>query len=275
MPARIVVYTDLDGTLLDHDTYSAGAAEEALVELERRRVPVVLVTSKTRAEVDVVRRTLGNKEPFVTENGGGVFIPQEYFNKKIEGETRIGRYHVLALGRPYEEVADALEEIAAEARAEVVGFRQMSAREIAQNTGLSVEEAELAKRRDFDEPFFFAGGGVKAEKKLGDAARARGMEIARGGRFWHLFAGSDKGKAVKKLMGLFRNHKRDRLRAIGIGDSANDLAMLKVVDVAVLLPGADGSFDAEVLEKLPRVKRGPAAGPVGWNEVMLEMLRQV
>jgi mannosyl-3-phosphoglycerate phosphatase len=272
IPARILVFTDLDGTLLDHQSYSAKAAEAALRELKRRRVPVVFVTSKTRAEVEVIRRELENTDPFITENGGGVFIPQEYFQRRIEGEVRIGRYHVLALGRPYEEVAAALEEIATEAGAEVVGFRQMSAKEVAENTGLSREKAQLAKKRDFDEPFYFVRGGEDTEKRLEEAAILRGMNVTRGGRFWHLTAGSHKGKAVKKLIELFRSQRQERMRTVGLGDSEVDLPMLAAMDVAFLLPNRTGGHDEKVMERLPRVKKVSEPGPAGWSEVMLRLI---
>src|SRR5713226_6564538 len=85
LAARHLIFTDLDGTLLDARTYSWAGAEPALAEIERRRIPLVLVTSKTRAEVEPLRRKLGHAHPFITENGGGVFIPDGYFNLKIPG----------------------------------------------------------------------------------------------------------------------------------------------------------------------------------------------
>jgi len=272
LPARHLIFTDLDGTLLDHRTYSWAAAEEALEEIERRRVPLVFVTSKTRAELEVLRRKLGHDHPFVTENGGGIFIPQGYFNLPLAGARRAGRYHCFALGRPYKEIVSALEELAAEAAVSVVGFHQMSAREIAQNTGLSVREAELARQREFDEPFFFAGAGEAAVQKFRQAARRRRMEVVRGGRFWHLAAGSDKGRAVRHLVKLYRRALRSRLRSVGLGDSPNDLSLLAAVDLAVLLPQPDGSFDSEVLARLPHLLRGTAPGPAGWNQAVLQIL---
>ncbi len=272
LPPRYVVFTDLDGTLLDQRTYSWAAAQPALDELERRSIPLVFCTSKTRAEVEDLRRRMRNPHPFITENGGGVFIPQEYFKRKIPGDTRIGRYHCLALGKPYEEMVEQLEEIAAEAGAEVVGFHQMSAREVAANTRLDLRQAELAKRRDFDEPFFFAGANPEAERKFVQIARQRGLEVARGGRFHHLFAGSDKGKAVRKLTELYRDASHVRMRSVALGDSANDLPMLAAVEQSFLLPGPDGQFNAEVLAKLPKVARGEAPGPEGWNDAVLRLL---
>lgn len=275
LPANLVIFTDLDGTLLDHHTCSWAAAEEALEELQRRRVPLVFVTSKTRAEVEVLQRKMGWAQPFITENGGGIFIPHGYFPQRIEGVTRMGRCHCVALARPYAEIVEELETIAEEAGAGIVGFHQMSAREIVQNTGLPPKQAELARQREFDEPFFFAGAGEDRIQRFVHLAKLRGIEIARGGRFWHAFSGSDKGRAVKRLMKLYREVRRGArsgLRAVGLGDSANDLPMLAAVDVPVLLPKPDGSFDREVVKKLPRIARAGATGPKGWNEAVAQLL---
>ena len=273
LPTNLVIFTDLDGTLLDHHSYSWAAAEDALAELLRRRVPLVFVTSKTRAEVEVLQRKMGWIQPFITENGGGIFLPHGYFPQHIEGATRIGRYHCLALARPYAEIVDELEAIAEEAEASIVGFHQMSAREIAQNTGMPPKEAELARQREFDEPFFFAGAGEDRIERFVHQAKRRGIEITRGGRFWHAFSGSDKGKAVQKLMKLYRTALHARQRSVGLGDSANDLPMLAVVDAPVVVQKPNGSYDREIVKKLSRVVRAPAPGPEGWNEAVLQILR--
>jgi len=155
-----------------------------------------------------------------------------------------------------------------------VGFSDMSAREVAQNTGLSEKEAELAKQRDFDEPFFFTGD-EKQQRQFMEAAAFRKLTVTRGGRFWHMFSGSDKGRAVQKLLALYREALRGatRVRAVGLGDSANDLPMLQAARIGVLVAKPGGRYDEEVLEQLPRVVRAPAPGPAGWNAAVLEILR--
>jgi mannosyl-3-phosphoglycerate phosphatase len=272
---HLIVFTNLDGTLLDHHTYSWTAAEEALAEIERRHVPWVIVTSKTRAEVGPLRRKLGHGHPFVTENGGGIFIPHGYFRQRIAGATTVGHYHCLALARPYHEIVEELHDIAVQAGVEVVGFHQMSAREIAENTGLRPAEAEAARQREFDEPFFFAGASEAGIARFVELTKQRKLEVVRGGRFWHIFAGSDKGRAVRHLMKLYRQALRSRLRAVGLGDSANDLPMLAAVDLPVLVQKADGSYEEEVLARLPQVTRAPAPGPAGWNEAVLRLLERM
>lgn len=66
---RLVIFTDLDGSLLDTETYRFDAARATLEELTACQVPMVLCASKTRAEVEPLRQELGNTDPFIIENG--------------------------------------------------------------------------------------------------------------------------------------------------------------------------------------------------------------
>ncbi|RMG01121.1 MAG: mannosyl-3-phosphoglycerate phosphatase, partial [Nitrospirae bacterium] len=99
---KVIIFTDLDGTLLRADDYSFSEAKEALSLIKRRGIPLVIVSSKTRAEIEVYREKLGNTHPFVSENGGGVFIPLGYF-ENTDGEM-VDQYRLIRLGRRYEEL---------------------------------------------------------------------------------------------------------------------------------------------------------------------------
>jgi mannosyl-3-phosphoglycerate phosphatase len=273
MPSRmkqagtaLVIFTDLDGTLLDHDTYSFSPALPALRELRRRRVPLVFCTSKTRAEVLPLRRRLKNAHPFIVENGGGIVVPRSYFGR--------GTPSRIDLGRPYPEIAAALGALSRKARVRVRGFHELSVREIANATGLSLAEAGRAKRREFDEPFFFLGVREAGQRRFFRLAEESGFELTTGGRFWHLFSGSDKGLAVRRLMALYRRSAGRPIGTLALGDAENDLPMLRAVDRAVLLPAKDGRFDRAVLRSLPGVVRGSSPGPEGWNEAVLQALSQ-
>ncbi len=272
LAARHLIFTDLDGTLLDARTYSWAGAEPALAEIERRRIPLILVTSKTRAEVEPLRRKLGHAHPFVTENGGGVFIPDGYFNLKIPGVERHTRYLCLPLARPYNEALAALEEISKAAGVSVVGFHDMTAREIAQNTGLGPRDAEFARQRDFDEPFFFAGASDAAIRAFQHEAARRKITLTFGGRFWHLALGTDKGRAVRELIKLYRTGLRTRLTTVGLGNSQSDLPLLRAVNQPVLLPDAQGNFDQQVLKALPKIHRAEHGGPAGWSSAVLGLI---
>src|SRR5215831_9783180 len=151
--AALLVLSDLDGTLLDHTTYAFDAARAALERLRDARVPLVLCTSKTRAEVEPIRAALGNAHPFIVENGGGVYVPTDYFPFEIEGTERRGDCIVIPLGDPYAELTRALARASRASGVEVRGFGDMTDDEVAAETGLTLAEARLARQREFDEPF--------------------------------------------------------------------------------------------------------------------------
>ncbi len=265
---RLVVFTDLDGTLLDAATYSYAPARPALKALAASGAPLVFCTSKTRAETEVWRRRLGNRSPFVVENGGAVFIPRGAFPFPFEPDRREGGYDVVVLGADYARLRAALEDIRVEIGG-LRGFGDMGDEEVARLTGLPPGEAALARRREFDEPFVLEGPGEALAIEA--MAEARGLRVTRGGRFFHLTGPSDKGAAVRRLVGLYARTIEGPLTA-ALGDSGNDRPMLEAVDIPVLVARPDGSHDPAI--DLPGLRRTPGAGPTGWNAAVLEILRQ-
>lgn len=270
---RHLIFTALEGALLDPRTRSFAEAEEALSELDRRRIPLILVTPRTRAEIEPARRKLGHGHPFITENGGGIFFPDGYFNLKIPGAERSGRYLRVALGRPYEEVCATLDEVAEESGVGLTGFHHMSAREIAENTGQKPREADLARDREFDEPFFFTSADEKAIARFVATARERKYEVRQGPTFWHFFSGCDAARAVRSLTKFFREATRTKLRAVGIGATAEDLPWLRAMDQAMMLPGSGTTFKQPDSNPLKNVATGEVAGPAGWNASILNIIR--
>ena len=265
-----LVFTDLDGTLLAHDSYSWDGARPALEELRRRRIPLVFCTSKTRAEVRALRRAIGNSDPFIVENGGVVVVPPIH-SPRLASPART-RERVLMLGRPYAEVVSALHVVAEKAGVEVRGFQQMDDQEIAERTGLSLKEANRARQRETGEPFLPVKARPKEIRALSRLAHEMGYTIQRGGRFWHISANCDKGLALSTVISFYRTAWRTAIRTIALGNSANDLPMLQVVDRAILMPLPDGSFDREITMALPRVICFPEQGPEGWAKAVRDAI---
>ncbi len=266
---RAIVFTDLDGTLLDHDTYSYAAARPALSRLTEIGAPLILVTSKTRAEVEVLHRELDLEGPFVTENGGGVFFPDRYGKYEIPGSRAMEGYTALVLGRPYNEVRDFLE--AMQLRYPVEGFGDMSLQRISELTGLSTEQARLAARREFTEPFL-----IENEQDLDplrQVAARQGFSITTGGRFHHLIGEhQDKGRAVEAVSRILGEAAGDSVVTVGLGDSANDLPMLESVEIPIVIPRLDG-HTLQPARSETVVASQP--GSAGWNGVILELLSRL
>ena len=268
--AKIIIFTDLDGTLLHPKTYSFEEAKPALKLIEDEGIPLVLCSSKTRAEMEVYQKRLGNNHPFVSENGGGIFIPKGYFESVGSAVPTISydEYETIVIGSPYQEIRKTFLELKLELNAKVKGFGDMTEREVAAISGLTEEEATLAKRRDFGEPFIFEG--VTDDRFL-KAIEERGLHWTQG-RFFHIMGENDKGKAVKLLKHLYGKAVGEVI-TIGLGDGFNDLPMLKEVDHPVLIPKEDRSYDSRV--HLPNLTKAKRIGPSGWNEEVLLAIKEL
>jgi mannosyl-3-phosphoglycerate phosphatase len=263
---RKAIFTDLDGTLLDRDTYSWEPARPAIDQLRRNGVPWVMVTSKTRAETEVLRERLGNGHPFVVENGGAAFIPHGYFPFPISGAARRDGYDAIEWGSPYTTLTAALDAAVRESGCRVRSFHEMTTEEIAAACDFSAEEAVLAQQREYDEPFVVLD--PHCDTALLNAVAARGFRTTRGGRFYHVCGKNDKAVAVRELCKLY-TRALGRVTTIGIGDAWNDVPFLETVNTPVII---DSAVAAEIKARLPRALVTEYGGPRGWNEAVLDLI---
>lgn len=272
--ARLIVFTDLDGTLLDHENYDLSPARPALQQLRESRAPLIFCTSKTKAEVLPLVTKLQVSHPFVVENGGAIYLPRNYFPFALPIARVQTGYQVLELGERYQKLTRALDEAAQTSGVSVRGFSRMTDKEVARLCGLDLAAARLARKREFDEPFILEKGSAKEKDRFIACLQQRGLRCRSGGRFFHLMGNNDKGTAVARLINLYRQLYGE-IRTVGLGDSANDIDFLKMVDVPVLVAGPDGKHDTEVKDVVPSVQCTEGAGPAGWNEAVLDVLQQV
>lgn len=262
-----IVITDLDGTLLDHSTYDYRPALPALEFLRKKRVPVVFCSSKTAAEIISLRLKMRNTHPFIVENGGGLYWPRGYFRFSVKGAQLRGDYEVVPLAESTHRLEKELRAIANKVGVTIRSFADMTADEVAKITTLSLEEAKLAMQREFSLPFTTPGlahtvlfGG------LSEAVERLGLKLREGGRFLHLSGKSDKGEAARRLIDLYRRQWKN-LQSVGMGDSLNDLDLLRAVDLPIVVPNP--RTGAPLTAALPGARRAPAPGPEGWKAAIL------
>lgn len=263
---QLIIFTDLDGTLLNGETYDYAATVPIIQQLKSLKIPVIPVTSKTRAEVATLRQDVGLSDPFVTENGSGIFVEVNHNPFEQPPGEQDGDYYVVDLGCPYVQARAGLRVIANELQHSLLGFGDMTIKRLQKYTGLSAKDAQEAKARDFSEPFITPKA-VTSEQIVA-AVEAVGFKVVVGDRFSHLIGPeAGKGNAVKRLVALYQSllPPEEKITTVGLGNSPNDIDMLAHVDHPIVLPGVNGPH--------PQLEnRGwdiaPSPAPQGWVEAV-------
>ncbi len=262
-----IIFTDLDGSLLDLHSYSWREAENALKLIRAKNIPLVFCSSKTCSEQQYYRQALNIRDPFIIENGGAVLIPQGYFTVEYKKTRSIDGFDILELGLPAPEIAQRLKAIRSRSGMAFSGYGDMCTEDVARITGLDLDAARRAMQRNYSETLVDIGGSQQAADRLDEALRAEGLQMVSGGRFHSVMGGNDKGTAVRILSGLYSAEKNGSIISIGIGDSSNDEPLLNAVDIPVLVQKPDRTWEDSAVRNLCRV---PHVGPRGWNAAILD-----
>lgn len=258
---KLVIITDLDGTLLD-ENYSFEPARGVLEMLKTRKVPVVLCTSKTLPEVLRYRQLMSLRDPFIVENGGALFFEKGYFKKTPREAKSLDDFYMIELGVPYAKLVEVFEKLKRRGF-KIRGFHEMSEEEVARITGLSTEEAKLARQRNYDLVFLLEGNQNELETIKREIEK-EGFTYTYG-RLHHLKASFTKATALRILKKLFLQEGQCIFMALG--DSRNDREMLEEVDIPVVIRRPDGSYD-DALLKIKDAYYTENPGPQGWAEAI-------
>jgi mannosyl-3-phosphoglycerate phosphatase len=219
---------------------------------------LVLVSGKTRAELQFIQQKLDLNDPFVCENGGAVLIPDGYFGFEIPNGRPIAGYHIVEFGRSYDAIVDLLHRAAERLRIPIVGFNDMSIEEVAQECDLPLLQARLAKLREYEEPFRIVDGGANARARLFKALHAASLHCVQGGRFDRVSSAVDADVCVSLLNDLYR--RRCATITVGLACAEDEHQLLQLVERVVMLPGRSDS---------------DAYDPVGWASIIVDTVEDI
>ncbi|WP_226622570.1 HAD-IIB family hydrolase [Alloyangia pacifica] len=251
---RLAVFTDLDGTLLDHGSYSYAAAQPALDALKARGIPLILASSKTGAEIAPLHAELGLGDwPAIVENGADRITPGALSEEAPD----------------YEKLRAALAELPEHARY-FKGFGDMDAAEVARVTGLPPENAALARKRRFTEPGLWSGSEDEQDAFLAALAQ-KGIHARKGGRFLTLSFG---GTKAQQMASILTDLGCDT--SIALGDAPNDIEMIESATRGVIIRNDHGNGIPPLPgEQTGRIRRTALPGPDGWNAAILDLLEDL
>ncbi len=256
-----VIFTDLDGTLLDLKTYSFIQSIDAIEQLKSAGVPVIFCSSKTRYEQEFYRESLDIKDPFIVENGSAIFIPKGYFKTQHPFNSYLtDDYEVIPLGKSVDSIRRSLAEKREKYQLKFAYYSDLEPEEVSTITGLDMKSSRRAMTRDFSETILTGRLSEGCYAELDN----EGLVSIPGSKFETVIdSRTDKGKAVEILLSIYEN-EFGKMRSYGIGDSKNDEAMLQAVDEAYLVQRPSGEW-APLENTSARGVIG--IGPLGWNKV--------
>jgi mannosyl-3-phosphoglycerate phosphatase len=258
-----MIFTDLDGTLLDHDSYSFAPAQQALALIAERGIPLVINSSKTSVEIIAIQQQLTICQPFICENGAAVFLPL------IDGasaEQQQWQRQPFAVSR--DQVLTVLNDLRTEHGYQFSGFADGEAAAISELTGLSLEDAALAGQRDFSEPLLWRDSDAALITFLKQLA-SHNLTAQQGGRFLTVMSQSaDKANAMQWLTKHIGG--QTDIQTIALGDSPNDEGMLNAANIAVIIKSARSQ--ALSVSGPQQIIRTELPGPAGWQWAMDQLL---
>ena len=260
--SKLLVFTDLDGCLLDHYDYSFKPAAAMLQKLQSFNIPLIPATSKTAAEVLHLRKCLANEHPFIIENGAAIFIPKRYFQDPPKDCKETNDFWIKEFTKPRQHWLSLIARTSISAD-KFQTFFESSISGVSKLTGLEHDAAARACIRQYGEPIAWHGTDEEKQQFISELSQL-GAKVMQGGRFLHVSGDCDKGKALNWLANQYKDALVSPVLSIAIGDGQNDVDMLEMANIAVLIPSPSHALPK--LSKPKHIYTASQQGPSGWAE---------
>ena len=255
----LLLFTDVDGTLLDNHTGDWQAAAGWLTRLREKQIPVILCSSKTAAEMIALQKILQLQGlPFIAENGAVIQLDEAWQDHKD--------YPRIITGAPHGEIVKVLEQLRKTHDWKFTTFAELDEQVLAELTGLPPAQASLAKLHEASETLIWRDSDEQMAS-FDEALSQLGLRFVQGARFWHVLdERGGKDEAVNWLTRQYRHYRGKTSLTVGLGDGPNDAPLLESVDYAIIVKGLNRDGIHLRQENPQRVYHTKSEGASGWRE---------
>lgn len=243
-----LIFSDLDGTLLDHNNYTFDQALPALNWIKKKNIPLILASSKTYEEMLHLQSELMIDHPFIFENGSGI-----HFQKKI-----------IQFGFNLSLIHNKIDPLKREFNFNF--YTKLNIKEVMGLTGLNEQQAEASQKRLFSDPIIWLDRDNKQYEFI-KIITDLGFNVIKGGRFLTICSHHDKSNALKWIKNAYEKQHKTSFFTIGLGDGENDIKMIEASDIKILIKNNNDHL------KQANWIFSKQTGPKGWNDELLKVLK--
>ena len=263
----ILIFTDLDGSLLDHDNFEFQDIKDFILKCLDKGIKIIPNSSKTKIEIELFFNQLGKELPYISENGAAVHnLDLLNANLKLKDNSII-------LSRSIKEILEIFKtKVPLEFREKCNFIEDMTKDKQMQTLGLNHKYLPFALNRDYSLPLIF-NGSQKLIREFSLFLKSLGLKLHEGGRVFNICDDCSKGFAMKSVVKKLRTELKSNPYTIVVGDSPNDISMLKQSDQPCIipLPNKDNLIDLE----MKNIIRAKKYAPKGWEEVIKSSLKKI
>jgi predicted mannosyl-3-phosphoglycerate phosphatase (HAD superfamily) len=251
--------------------------DEFTAALDHEAIPAVWLTTRSRLQFDDARRKHGHTHPFIAEDGCAVYLPEGYFHLRPVSDAtrapkattmRLGRFTCLPVAEALPAAAEALERLSQDTGVPVVTLRSLSPRELVQNTGLPQREAELARQRDFDEIFFFAGVSDAEIESFLNEGRKRHLQFRKHGLLWSAAIGPSVQRCIRELAKLYDRALRYHAHIVGVATPDLAAGLFPFCERTILLSDRPSGEASQDRPGSPHMRCLPLRSPDVWEHLL-------
>ena len=260
---QIIIFTDLDGSLLDKDTFEFHEIEDYFRDLVSKGIKIIPNSSKTKAELSNFNKQYNLNLSFIAENGSsihGLNLIHANLPEKV------------SLSRPTNQIYEIYNEnISSDLKNNITFISKLNIKEQQEIFGLPLDKIKLALKRNNSLPIQFNGNEFEKNEFIKIMNNA-GLAVQTGGRIMNICDKVNKSEAIIKTLELISNEIQNDIITIGVGDNQNDIAMLKETDYSCLVK--NDNFDSSLIN-IDNLIKSSEPSPLGWADVIKTAIQKI